>query len=439
MQREPDLLAAHTHSRRVVGAGYVGEPCGQRLRHPSDAPVVGDLDGDRHRPARGHRCIVEGPGGAGFSKSGHCHVRSAADRVIVRVGVPEHTREGVGPRRAGGGDRVGDGGIPLQREPDLLAAHTHSRRVVGAGYVGEPCGQRLRHPSDAPVVGDLDGDRHRPARGHRCIVEGPGGAGFSKSGHCHVRSAADRVIVRVGVPEHTREGVGPRRAGGGDRVGDGGIPLQREPDLLAAHTHSRRVVGAGYVGEPCGQRLRHPSNAPIVGDLDGDHHLATRSHRCIVEGPGGAGFSKGGHRHVRSAADRVIVRVGVPQHTREGVAPRRPGGGGRVGDGGVPLQREPDLLAVHTHSRRVVGAVYVGEPSGQRLRHPPDAPIVGDLDGDHHLATRSHRCSRRTGWRWVQSAVRLPRRCPQEVPRPPSQQQSLLSILFCPSSSSQSC
>ena len=42
--------------------------------------------------------------------------------------------------------------------------------------------------------------------------------------------------------------------------------MQREPDLLAVHTHSRRVVGAGYVGEPCGQRLRHPSNAPVVGE-----------------------------------------------------------------------------------------------------------------------------------------------------------------------------
>ena len=206
---------------------------------------------------------------------------------IVRVGVPQHTREGVGPRRPGGGDRVGDGGIPLQREADLLVVHPHSRRVVGAGYVDEPCGQRLRHPPDAPVVGEKDGDRHRPARGHRRLVEGPGGAG---SLHRDGVYAADRVVGPVGVPEHTREGVGPRRPGGGDRVGDGGIPLQREADLLAVHPHSRRVVGAGYVGEPCGQRLRHPSNAPVVGNLDGDRHRPAGGHRCRVEAPGGAGF-----------------------------------------------------------------------------------------------------------------------------------------------------
>ena len=89
MQREADLLVVHPHSRRVVGAGYVDEPCGQRLRHPPDAPVVGEKDGDRHRPARGHRRLVEGPGGAGSLHRDGVYAADPVSSVSESLSIPE--------------------------------------------------------------------------------------------------------------------------------------------------------------------------------------------------------------------------------------------------------------------------------------------------------------------------------------------------------------
>ena len=261
---------------------------------PPARPVVGSLDGHRHRPAGGHRRRVEAPGGAGSRSAGslHRHDVCAADHVVGQLDVPEGAGEGVGACRPGCGDGVGEGGVPLQGEPYPVAAQLrHLAGGEGAGDVGEPGGQRLRDPASQPVVGSLDGHRHRPAGGHRRRVEAPGGAGSRSAGslHRHGVCAADHVVGQLDVPEGAREDVGACRPGCGDGVGEGGVPLQGEPYPVAAQLrHLAGGEGAGDVGEPGGQRLRDPASQPVAGSLDGHSHRPAGGHRRRVEAPGGA-------------------------------------------------------------------------------------------------------------------------------------------------------
>ena len=93
--------------------------------------------------------------------------------------------------------------------------------------------------------------------------------------HREAGGAAHGVVVPLEVPQRTGEVIGTRCAGGRNGVGEGGVPLEGEPDLVAAQLrHLAGGEGAGNVGEPGGQRLGDPAGLAVVGGGDGHHHLA---------------------------------------------------------------------------------------------------------------------------------------------------------------------
>ena len=229
--------------------------------------------------------------------------------MVIPVGVPQFAGEVVGVRRAGGGDHVSEGTVTLEGEPDhMAAAGVHLAVVEAGGLVSEPAGQRLGYSAEPTVVGNRDRHRHVCTRVHRRRGEGPRGIGAARrrlSSRCRcgrwgggvTRSsgldgnpgvAADVMVFPVGVPQHSGEVVGTGRVRRGDHVGEGAVTLQGEPDLLAtAGVHLAVVEAGGFVSEPVGQGFGDPTEASIVGCVDGDRHVRARVDRRRREGSRG--------------------------------------------------------------------------------------------------------------------------------------------------------